>query len=108
LVKQEEGSQMRLLRYFSSLILLVALAGPMARSVAAINTSPRDDDDKKHKVHRYYDRKHHDYHEWNERESRSYERWEAENRWKHREYVRRQRAEQSRYWAWRHSHPDRD
>jgi hypothetical protein len=98
---------MRLLRYFSSLILLAAMAGPMARSAAAI-TPGHDDDDNKHKVHRYYDRKHHDYHEWNEHESRAYERWEAENRRKHREYVRRQRAEQNRYWVWRHSHPDRD
>jgi hypothetical protein len=98
---------MRLLRYFSSFILLVAMAGPIARSAAAITPS-RDDDDNKHRVHRYYDRKHHDYHEWNEHESRAYERWEAENRRKHREYIRRQRAEQSRYWVWRHNHPDRD
>ena len=102
---------MRVFRYFSSLVLLAAMvvmAIPVALGATALNAGPRDDDDKQHKVHRYYDRKHHDYHEWNERESRSYERWEAENRRKHREYVRRHRAEQNRYWAWRHSHPDRD
>ena len=98
---------MRVIRYFSSLILMAAMVVPVALGATAL--SPRhDDDDKDHKVHRYYDRKHRDYHEWNERESRSYARWEAENRRKHREYVRRHRNDQNRYWTWRHSHPDRD
>jgi hypothetical protein len=105
---RRKKDDMRVVRYFSSIILMAAMAIPVALGANAVNARPRDDDDKNHKVHRYYDRKHRDYHEWNERESRSYARWEAENRRKHREFVRRRRAEQNRYWTWRHSHPDRD
>lgn len=99
---------MRVHRYLSSLVLMAAMAVPVALGATGVNARPRDDDDKNHKVHRYYDRKHRDYHEWNERESRSYARWEAENHRRHRAFVRRQRAEQNRYWTWRHIHPDRD
>ncbi|HWX56130.1 MAG TPA: hypothetical protein VN176_16190 [Verrucomicrobiae bacterium] len=99
---------MRAGRYFSSLILLAAMAGPVALGATPLNGRSGDDDDRDHKVHRYYDRKHHDYHEWNEHESRSYARWEAENHRRHREYVARHRREQQRYWNWRHRHPDND
>jgi hypothetical protein len=93
---------MRLLRYFNALILVAAIAAPVARAASPAN--PSDDDH--HKVHRYYDRKHHDYHAWNAHESGFYVRWEGENHRKHREFSHRQRADQARYWEWRHNHPD--
>jgi hypothetical protein len=98
---------MRVYKYFSSLILMAAMAGPVALGATALN-SQRDNDDQDHKVHRYYDRQRRDFHEWNEHESRAYARWEAKNHKKHREYVARHRNDQSRYWTWRHHHPDND
>lgn len=99
---------MRVHRYFSSLILMAAMVGPVALGATPINARPGDGDDRNHRIHRYYDRKHRDYHEWNEHESRAYVRWEAENHRRHREFVRRHRIEQTRYWSWRHRHPDND
>lgn len=92
---------MRLLRYFNALILVAAIVAPAARAASPVNTT-----DDEHKVHRYYDRKHHDYHAWNAHESEFYVRWEGENHRKHREFSHRQRADQARYWEWRHNHPD--
>jgi hypothetical protein len=98
---------MRVHRYFSSLILMAAMLGSVAVGAVPPNARPGDDDND-HRVHRYYDRKHRDYHEWNERESRAYVRWETTQQRRHREFVRRHRSEQERYWSWRHSHPDND
>jgi hypothetical protein len=98
---------MRAHRYFTSFILMAAMVGPLTLGAAPLNAA-RDHDDNDHRVHRYYDRTHRDFHEWNEHESLAYRRWEAANHRRHREFVRRQRIEQDRYWSWRHSHPDHD
>ncbi len=91
----------------SSLALIAAMAGPVALGASA--QERRDDDRGRPAVQiRVYDRHHRDYHNWDDHESRAYVRWETDNRRRHREYARRQRAEQNRYWAWRHNHPDRD
>ena len=47
-----------------------------------------------------------DRHRWDVREQRAYERWEAEQRYQHLEYERREAAEQRAYWTWRHNHPE--
>lgn len=99
---------MRFQKSLSSLMLMAAVALPVALGAAPSNPRSGDDVDRDHKVHRYYDRRHRDYHEWNEHESRAYVRWEAREHRRHREYVRRHRVEQSRYWSWRHRHPDND
>src|ERR1700682_5926256 len=98
---------MQVRRYFSSLILMAAMVGPVALGATPVN-SQRDNDDRDHRIHRYYDRRHRDYHEWNEHESRVYVRWESDNHRTHREFAERRRREQARYWAWRHSHRDYD
>lgn len=98
---------MRLHKYFSSLILMAAMVGPVALGATPLNTRPGDDD-RDHRAQRYYDRRHRDYHEWNEHESRAYVRWETGYHRRHREFVRRRRVEQDRYWSWRHRHPDND
>ncbi|HLW53006.1 MAG TPA: hypothetical protein VKW06_09185 [Candidatus Angelobacter sp.] len=103
---QRNQDYMRLQRYFSSLILMAAMAGPVALG-ATPNAAPGDDD-RDHQTHRYYDRKHRDYHEWNERESHAYGRWETSYHRRHREFARRRRIEQEQYWSWRHRHADRD
>jgi hypothetical protein len=106
-VNNKEEDDMRVLRNLSSLLLMAAMVGPVLLGTTSLAQN-RDNDDKDHKIHRYYDRKHRDYHEWNERESRAYSNWEAENHRKHLEFERRHRNDQSRYWVWRHSHPDKD
>ena len=57
---------------------------------------------------RYYDRNHRDYHEWNDREDRSYRVYLGERHRDYREFHLNSRRQQSNYWNWRHSHPDRD
>jgi len=94
---------MRLHRYLASLVLMAALAAPLA-----MWSSPRDDDDRREKHSRYYDRDHHDYHQWNDSESRNYERWEREEHREHREFDRLKAKEKNKYWAWRHRHFDND
>ncbi|HYL91572.1 MAG TPA: hypothetical protein VEW69_00290 [Alphaproteobacteria bacterium] len=107
-MNNKEEDDMRVLRNLSSLLLVAAMVGPVVLGTTSLAAQNRDNDDKDHKIHRYYDRKHRDYHEWNERESRAYSNWEAENHRKHLEFERRHRNDQSRYWVWRHSHPDKD
>jgi hypothetical protein len=108
-VRGQKGQKtnMRVQKYLSSLILIAAMAGPVAFAASA-QEGRRDNDDKDHKVHRYYDSKHRDYHEWNERESSAYTRWEAENHKKHVEFAVRRKTDQLKYWTWRHTHPDND
>ncbi|MGA2098493.1 MAG: hypothetical protein ABSH39_19530 [Candidatus Acidiferrum sp.] len=60
----------------------------------------------RHHGDRVFDREHNDYHAWNDREASAYARWEAETRRSHVEFTDRPPADQSSYWAWRHSHPE--
>ena len=55
---------------------------------------------------RYYDKHHKDYHQWDDHENNAWHRYLAENHHKEYEFSKAKRAEQERYWAWRHSHPD--
>jgi hypothetical protein len=57
---------------------------------------------------RVYDRHHKDYHNWDDRENHAWGVYLTNNHRRHYEYTRANRREQDRYWAWRHSHPDRD
>lgn len=91
----------RFCKRFSSFLLLAALAMPVA-------TFARDDHDHDHdRDHRYYDRAHKDYHHWDEHESAAYRHWmEAERHHRYVEFDHLSKADQQRYWVWRHDHSD--
>jgi len=88
---------MRIYKAVSSVVLLAALALPVA-------TFARDDHDHDH---RYYDRYHHDYHRWDAREDAAYRHWmEAERHRRYVDYSHLRAEDQRAYWAWRHDHPN--
>ena len=90
-------------RYLSFVFLTAALTASAApKAAAAQEVVVRVDHP------RYYDRNHRDYHEWNDREDRSYRVYLGEHHRDYREFHNNSRREQSNYWNWRHSHPDRD
>jgi hypothetical protein len=85
----------------SSFFLIVAVAIPPA------TYAQRDDHDHdKNRDHRYYDRQHKDYHTWDAREDQAYRRWVSEEHRKYKDFDRLSKADQQRYWQWRHDHPD--
>jgi len=85
-------------RSISSLLLTAALATP----VAILAASPQEANVQV----RVYDRDHKDYHNWDENENRAWGRYLVENHREAHEFSKADRKEQSRYWNWRHSHPD--
>lgn len=105
----------RLQRCLGSLFMGMTLVTPLGIQ-AAVNPQGdrlpvyklRDDDDKREKAKRYYDRERKDYHEWNEAENAAYRHWLLEERRERqfRDLNRLKRAEQAEYWRWRHEHPD--
>ena len=88
-------------RYISPLLLAAALAAPVAVMAAP---APKDDGVQV----RFYDSHHKDYHNWDDRENHAWGVYLTNNHRKNREFSRSSRREQSHYWNWRHSHPDRD
>ena len=89
-------------KYLSFLFLTAALTASVAPQAAAAQEVVVSDHT------RYYDRNHRDYHVWNDREDHSYRVYLGERHRDYREFHQNNRREQSRYWSWRHSHPDRD
>jgi hypothetical protein len=90
------------IRYLSSLLLIGALAAPLA-----LQAQDRDDQQGRNdrgKNQRVYDRQHNDYHQWNANENRTYQRWYAhQNNGKpSRDYNRLNRKDQNAYWNYRH------
>jgi hypothetical protein len=90
-------------KYLSFLFLTAALTASAAPKAAAQEVVVTTGDHS-----RYYDRNHRDYHVWNDREDRSYRVYLGERHRDYREFHLNNQREQSRYWSWRHSHPDRD
>ena len=90
----------RVHRYISSLFLAAALATP----VAIMAAEPQDGRDQV----RVYDRDHKDYHTWDDKENRAYGQFRSENHKSSPEFSKASRKQQSQYWNWRHSHPDKD
>jgi len=86
-------------RYLSALVLGAALLAPVAMRAD-------DDDHRRERVRRYYDRHARDYHEWNDGENRAYRRYLQEQRREYRDFDRSNRVEQREYWRWRHLHPE--
>jgi len=88
-------------RFISSLFLAAALAAPVAMMAApgpqAVGVQVR-----------VYDRDHKDYHNWDDHERSAWGVYLTDNHKKPHEYKAANRKEQSSYWNWRHSHPDKD
>jgi len=96
-----EDYNMHSLRNLVPLFLTVALAAPVA--VMAIPV-PQE----AHDQNRVYDKDHKDYHEWNDNENRAWQHYLSENHHKSYEFSKANEKQQSQYWNWRHSHPDKD
>ena len=97
---------MRITRPFlSSLALAAALAAPAGISIVS---SLEGQVAVKIKVGRVYDRDHKDYHQWDDREDRAYRGYLVENHQTYRTYAKQKRPDQTKYWNWRHEHPDHD
>ncbi len=88
-------------RYISSLLLAAALAAPVAVLSAP---APKDDGVQV----RIYDSHHKDYHKWDDHENRAWALYLTNNHKKQHEFSKSSKREQTRYWNWRHSHPDHD
>jgi len=88
-------------KYLGSLFLVAALAAPVT-----ITAVPAPQDDREHK--RVYDKGHKDYHNWDDNENRAWGQFLTENHRESHEYAKSNKKEQSEYWNWRHSHPDKD
>lgn len=56
---------------------------------------------------RVYDPGHKDYHNWDDNnENRAWGVYLTDNHLKDHQFAKAPKAEQSRYWKWRHEHPD--
>jgi hypothetical protein len=84
-------------RYISPLLLAVSFATP-----AVIFAAPAPQEAQV----RVYDRSHKDYHNWDDRENHAWGVFLTTNHRDAHEYAKSNRKEQSKYWNWRHSHPD--
>jgi hypothetical protein len=87
-------------RYITALFLAAALATPVAILAAQPQSASVQV--------RVYDRDHKDYHNWDDNENRAYTRYRSENPKMKIEYSKANKKQQSQYWNWRHSHPDKD
>jgi hypothetical protein len=88
-------------KYLGSLFLVAALAAPVT-----IMAVPAPQDDREHK--RVYDKEHKDYHNWDDNENRAWGQFLTENHRESHEYAKSNKKEQSEYWNYRHSHPDKN
>jgi len=86
-------------RYIVSLFLTAILAAPVA-----IIAAPQPQDVSV----RVYDSGHKDYHTWDDNENRAYGQYRTENPKVRLEFSKSSKKQQSQYWNWRHSHPDKN
>jgi hypothetical protein len=97
------------MRVLSSMLLMGALAAPLALAQERDRDEHKDRDDRA-QTPRMYDRDHKDYHTWNTHEDRNYRQWYEQkyNGQVYREYSRLNKHDQEAYWNWRHQHGDND
>jgi hypothetical protein len=88
-------------RYITSLLLASILAVPVSIMAAPTPQSASIQV-------RVYDKNHKDYHNWDDRENHAWAAYLSDNHRKSHEFSKAKKKEQSQYWTWRHSHPDRD
>ncbi|MGZ4899621.1 MAG: hypothetical protein ACXV8X_08190 [Candidatus Angelobacter sp.] len=98
------------MRILSSMVLMGALAAPLALQAQDRDRDDHHDRDDRAKQQRIYDRNHKDYHQWNGDEDRNYRQWYTQqyNGREYRDYNRLNHRDQSAYWNWRHQHGDHD
>jgi hypothetical protein len=96
------------MRILSSMLLMGALAAPLA--LQAQDRDDKHDRDDRAKNQRVYDRNHKDYHAWNDDEDRNYRQWYTQkyNGREYREYNRLNKKDQAAYWNWRHQNGNDD
>ena len=87
-------------RYIASLFLTAALAAPVA-----IMAAPAPQESRRAQV-RVYDKQHKDYHNWDDNENRAWGQYLTDNHRNPHEFSKANKREQSKYWNYRHSHPD--
>ena len=110
-IAREDRNEMKIkkgMRILSSMLLMGALAAPLA--VQAQDRDDKHDRDDQAKNQRVYDSNHKDYHTWNDDEDRNYRQWYTQ-KYKgreYREYNRLNKKDQAAYWNWRHQHGDND
>ena len=88
-------------RYLASLFLAGALAVPVAIVAASAPQDPIVQV-------RVYDKDHKDYHNWDDKENKAWGNYQTENHQRSYEFSKANEKQQSQYWNWRHSHPDKD
>ena len=88
-------------RYISSVLLAAALAAPVAIIAAP---EPQNVGVQV----RVYDRHHKDYHNWDDHENHAWGLYLTDHHKKEHEFTHSSKREQSNYWNWRHTHPDKD
>jgi len=98
------------MRILSSMLLMGALAAPLALLAQDHDRDDHHDRDDRAKNQRIYDRDHRDYHNWNGDEDRNYRQWytQSHRNGQYREYNRLNHKDQNAYWNWRHQHGDGD
>ena len=97
----EDYNMHRTHRYIASLFLTAALAAPLSIMAFPIPQEARAQV-------RVYDSAHKDYHNWNDNENRAWGQYVTENNKKPHEFKQAPKKEQSQYWNWRHTHPDKN
>jgi len=98
------------MRILSSMILMGALAAPLAMRAQDHDRDDHHDKYDRSKNQHIYDRDHRDYHNWNTDEDRNYRQWytQSHGNKRYREYSRLNHHDQEAYWNWRHQHGDGD
>ena len=96
----EDHHMHRTHRYIATLFMAGALAAPVSIMAAVPQEASVQV--------RVYDRDHKDYHNWDDNENRAWGRFLTENHRNSHEFSKSNKKEQSQYWNWRHSHPDKD
>jgi hypothetical protein len=86
--------------FLSSMALAAALAAPAGMSMI---TSLQAQVAVQVKI---YDRNHKDYHVWDDNEDRAYRGYLVDQHQEYRPYAKMKRADQNKYWDYRHAHPD--
>ena len=100
----EDYSMHRAKYLIGSFLLVAALAAPV--SIRAIPATQEDHKQDEHK--KVYDKQHKDYHNWDDNENRAWGNFLTENHRDSHDFAKANKKEQSEYWNWRHSHPDKD
>ena len=90
-------------KYIPALFLSAALMVPA--SALAARAAAKQDASVQVRV---YDSEHKDYHNWDDNENRAWGQYLSENHKKAHDFQKADKKEQSNYWNWRHTHPDKD